>query len=166
MQTSYVNGPTAATRTSLLNQIRATPTQFPHAAMRTDLTSTVILGKYATAGTSTVTNFRNSFSNVFVGVTDRDNMEEGRRIKIERWALLFSAVLTQPKITNTIILNSVTPHPGYNWQTLENDFTLLKLAEKVDFAQLPHAFPACWPSYKLTKSGQNVRINKLQENNW
>ena len=63
------------------------------------------------------------------------------------------------------MLNSATPHPGYNWITLENDFVLLELAEKVDFAELPHAFPACWPSYDPTESEQNVRELSLTHNN-
>ena len=46
------------------------------------------------------------------------------------------------------------PHPEYNWETLDNDFILLKLVEKVDFGQLPHVYPACWPSYEPTGNQQ------------
>ena len=39
-----------------------------------------------------------------------------------------------------------TDHPNYNSGTLDNDFSLLKLSNPVDFDSFPDIFPACWPT--------------------
>ena len=39
-----------------------------------------------------------------------------------------------------------TDHPNYNDNTMDYDFSLLKLPNAVNFASFPDIFPACWPT--------------------
>jgi len=50
----------------------------------------------------------------------------------------------------------VINHPFYNPRTTDNDFSLLKLAKKVDFARFPHIRPICLPTF-AAKDQTDVR---------
>lgn len=87
---------------------------------------------------------------------------------------LFSA--TESKLLRMGV-ERIVEHPHYNTQTINNDFSLLKMSSKVDFADNPHVRPVCLPrsltqSYEgysatvsgwgTTSSGGNM-ASKLQE---
>ena len=87
---------------------------------------------------------------------------------------LFSA--TESKLLRMGV-QKIVEHPDYNTRTTNNDFSLLKMSSKVDFADNPHVRPVCLPrsltqSYSgysaivsgwgTTSSGGNM-ASKLQE---
>ena len=43
-------------------------------------------------------------------------------------------------------VKAIELHPDYSTDTLEYDFSLLRLEREVDFASLQDVFPACWPT--------------------
>jgi len=47
--------------------------------------------------------------------------------------------------TVTIDVDQIINHPNYDSATENNDFTLMKLKEKIDFSQHPHIRPICLP---------------------
>jgi len=49
-----------------------------------------------------------------------------------------------------IAVEEIIDHSDYNSGTLENDISILKLAEKVDLYTYPNIKPACLPSYKYS----------------
>jgi len=49
-----------------------------------------------------------------------------------------------------IAVDDIIDHSDYNSGTLENDISILKLAEKVDLYTYPNIKPACLPSYPYT----------------
>ena len=51
-------------------------------------------------------------------------------------------------------------HPRYDTNTLEYDFSLLRLEREVDFASLQDVFPACWPT-KDEAPGNWVGMNVI-----
>ena len=40
----------------------------------------------------------------------------------------------------------IKSHPSFSWSTLDNDFSLLKLEDAVDFCSHPHIRPVCLPT--------------------
>ena len=40
----------------------------------------------------------------------------------------------------------IKSHPDFSWSTLNNDFSLLKLEDAVDFCSHPHIRPVCLPT--------------------
>ena len=43
-------------------------------------------------------------------------------------------------------INKIVDHPDYNAQTTDNDYSMLKLKNAVNFAAYPHIRPICLPT--------------------
>jgi len=64
------------------------------------------------------------------------------------WIVIGMTSRNSPDDGLTIRVDSKVEHPDYNTNSLEYDFSLLKLETAVDFSDSSndHIFPACWPT--------------------
>ena len=58
----------------------------------------------------------------------------------------------------TVAVSQIKQHPGYDSWTLENDISVLVLAQSVSLTQYPNIKPACLPAQGAQFPGKIVKI--------
>ena len=58
-------------------------------------------------------------------------------------------------------IDKIVNHPDYNKQTTDNDYSMLRLKNAVDFAAYPHIRPVCLPTDTSEVRCDNVHMKSL-----
>ena len=58
-------------------------------------------------------------------------------------------------------IDKIVNHPDYNDRTTDNDYSMLRLKNAVDFAPYPHIRPVCLPTDTSEVRCENVHMKSL-----